>query len=219
MLKADLHIHTCYSMDCDTSLEQVIAQCTKLGIECVAIADHGTIQGALKLKEIAPFKVIVAEEILTPSGEIMGMFLTEEIPSNISSDEAIARIREQNGLICIPHPYDRFRISALKGKALENIVPFADIIEVFNARTLTPGCTKKAQKLVIKHGKLASAGSDAHSPNEIGIAYVEIPEFNDKAGFLQSLAQGKIVGNKASPLVHFTSTSNKLGKRLFKGKG
>jgi predicted metal-dependent phosphoesterase TrpH len=218
MLKADLHIHTCYSMDCDTPLEKVIAQCLKLNINCVAIADHGTVEGALELKRIAPFRVIVAEEILTPDGEIMGMFLSEEIPSNISADEAIARIREQNGLICIPHPYDKFRVSALKGKALERIVPYVDIIEVFNARTITPGCTKKARNLMIKYGKVASAGSDAHSPNEIGIAYVEMPEFNDKAGFLQSLAKGEIVGNKASPLVHFTSTGNKLGKRIFNKK-
>jgi hypothetical protein len=168
---------------------------------------------------MAPFKVIVAEEILTPDGEIMGMFLTEEIQSNISADEAIKRIREQNGLICIPHPYDKFRMSALKGKALERIAPYADIIEVFNARTITPGCVKKARNLAVKYEKVASAGSDAHSPNEIGITYIEMPEYDDKDGFLQSLAQGRIVGTKASPLVHFTSTGNKLGKRIFKGKG
>ena len=76
MLKADLHVHTVYSMDCATSLDQIVARCLKLGIDCLAVADHGTIEGALKLKAIAPFTIIVAEEILTPCGEIMGMFLS-----------------------------------------------------------------------------------------------------------------------------------------------
>ena len=76
MLKADLHIHTEYSMDCKMPLSQVIERCQQKGINCVAIADHGTVEGALKMQAIAPFKVIVAEEILTPHGEIMGMFLT-----------------------------------------------------------------------------------------------------------------------------------------------
>ena len=77
MLKADLHIHTRYSMDCQTPLEKIIERCQELGINCIAIADHGTAEGGLELQKIAPFKVIVAEEILTTHGEIMGMFLKE----------------------------------------------------------------------------------------------------------------------------------------------
>ena len=96
MLKADLHIHTCYSPDSNNSLDDIIKQCLKIGINCLAVCDHGTTEGALKLQEIAPFKIIVAEEILTPHGEIMGMFLKETIPSGITPQEAIKRIREQN---------------------------------------------------------------------------------------------------------------------------
>ena len=103
MIKADLHIHTEYSFDCATSLQTIIHRCQKKGVDCVAVADHGTIVGALKLKEIAPFTVVVAEEVLTPIGEIMGMFLTEEVPSGISVDEAIARIKEQGGADYVLH--------------------------------------------------------------------------------------------------------------------
>ena len=105
MLKADLHVHTEYSMDCNTPLEKIINRCRETGINCIAVADHGTIEGALKLKDIAPFTVIIAEEILTPHGEIMGMFLQEGIPSGLSVEQTLACIREQDGLVCIPHPF------------------------------------------------------------------------------------------------------------------
>lgn len=192
------------------SLEQIIARCLDSGINCIAIADHGTIAGALKLKEVAPFPIIIAEEILTPFGEIMGMFLSKEIPSKLSVEETIAQIKSQDGLVCIPHPYDRLRPSALKDKVLKTIMPSVDIIEVFNARTLTPRSQTKALQLVREFGKHASAGSDAHTPTEIGNTYIEMPEFNGKEEFLESLAQGNIFGHRSNPMVHFTTTRNKL---------
>ncbi len=217
MLKADLHIHTKYSMDCSTPLDQIIERCLDIGINCLAIADHGTINGALEMKSIAPFTVIVAEEILTTSGEVMGMFLEKEIPSGLSVEETVDRISAQEALICIPHPYDRFRQSALNSRALKAIISSVDIIEVLNARNLTPGSETRAKKLVLKHDKLASAGSDAHSIPEIGSAYMEMPEFNSKEEFLMCLAKGNIKGRKSSPLVHLISTRNKIEKRLNEG--
>ena len=97
MLKADLHIHTEYSMDCNTPLEKIIGRCQELGINCIVITDHGTAEGALKMQKIAPFTVIVAEEIMTTQGEIMGMFLKETIPSGLTPGETINRIRAQGG--------------------------------------------------------------------------------------------------------------------------
>ena len=214
MIRADLHVHTEYSIDSATTLDQVIERCSQKSINCVAIADHGTIQGALKLKSIAPFNVIVAEEILTPYGEVMGMFLTEEIPSHLSLEETIERIKDQDALLNIPHPFDRVRLSAFKQKGLQKVMPFVDIIEVYNARSLSPGDQIKAQKLALQYGTMKSAGSDAHTPDEIGNAYVEMKEFNNKSEFLESLKYGEITGHKSNPLVHFTSTLNKLKKRF-----
>lgn len=212
MLRADLHVHTSYSLDCETSLQQVISRCIKMEINCLAIADHGTIAGALELRKIAPFSIIIAEEILTPFGEIMGMFLTERIPSNITVEETITKIKSQGGLVCIPHPYDKFRPSAFDSKQLEKIMPSIDIIEVFNARSLTPGCIRKARQLVNKYDKLSSAGSDAHTPLEIGYTYIEMAEYDNKEEFVKSLYRGKIIGHKSNPFVHLSSTKNKIGK-------
>jgi predicted metal-dependent phosphoesterase TrpH len=214
LLKADLHIHTAYSMDCTMSLEQIIARCLEVGINCLAVADHNAIEGAIKMREIAPFPIIVSEEILTSNGEIIGMFLSQEIPSRLSAEETVARIRAQGGLVCVPHPCDRLRFSVFRDQVFEDIMPEVDIIEVFNARSLSPGSSTRARQMAQKYGKLASAGSDAHTLAEIGNACVEMPEFNGKEEFLASLAQGKISGNKASPTVHFTSTWARLKKRL-----
>lgn len=214
MLKADLHIHTEYSIDCATPLDKLIERCLELGVNCVAIADHGTVEGALKLKEIAPFTVIVAEEILTPDGEVMGMFLEETIPSGISVLEAISRIRAQSGLVCIPHPFDIFRPSALGSKVLEKVADQIDIVEVFNARTLPFQSQSKATSFAEKHGLGKSAGSDAHTLPEIGNAYVEMPDFSNKVDFLEALAQCKIHGRKTNPLMHFASLKNRIIKRF-----
>jgi predicted metal-dependent phosphoesterase TrpH len=138
LLKADLHVHTQYSLDCNTPLEKIVARCIAKGINCVAIADHGTAEGALKLKETASIKIIVAEEILTPYGEIMGMFLEETIPSGLPVAETISRIRAQGGLVCIPHPFDVLRSSALRSHTIEEIADQIDILEVLNARVMLP---------------------------------------------------------------------------------
>jgi len=215
MIKADFHLHTCYSMDCAMSLEQIIDRSLKIGINCLAVTDHNTIEGALRLKELAPFPIIVGEEILTTGGEIIGLFLTTEIPSGLSPEETVGRIKSQGGLVCIPHPYDTLRLSASRDSMFESLMPEIDIIEVFNARSIFPSATNKAWQLAQKYGKPMSAGSDAHSLQEIGNAYVEMPPFGDKETFITSLEQGRIGGSRSSPIVHFHSTWARLKKQLF----
>ncbi len=214
MLKADLHVHSQYSMDCDTPLEKIISRCKEVGIGCIAIADHGTAEGGLKLQKLAPFKVIVAEEVLTPHGEIMGMFLKETIPSGITAEAAIARIHEQGGLVCIPHPFDTFRQSALTNTLLDGLIEQIDVIEIFNARTLLKRFSTKAQAFARKYGIPGSAGSDAHTPQEIGNAFVEMPDFQNNDEFLQALKKGRVLGHKTSPLIHVSSALTRVKKRL-----
>jgi len=214
-MKADLHVHTCYSIDCCTPLERIVDHCIEIGIECIAVADHNTIEGALKLKEIAPFKVIVAEEVLTPVGELMGLFLTEEIPKGLSPLETIARIKSQGALVNIPHPFGRSLFGNSNKLTSPEILSQVDVVEVFNSRTPLSGrSAAKARRLAQEYRKPASAGSDAHTIGEIGRAYVEMPEFNGPEDFLICLSQGKIFGHNSGPLIHFASTRAKIGKRL-----
>jgi len=201
-------------MDCDASLEEIISRCLETGVDCIAIADHGTTEGALKMQSLAPFPVIVAEEILTPHGEIMGMFLKEGIPSGLSIEQAISLIRAQGALVCLPHPFDLFRGIRLDSKRLEELAEQIDIIEVFNARSPLPWSSTKARDFAEKYDIPETAGSDAHTPNEIGNTYVEMPEFNGRDDFLQALRKGKIHRHRSNPLVHFSSTWTKLKKSL-----
>ena len=197
-------------MDCTMPLETVIDRCLKTGINCVAIADHGTAEGGLRLQEMAPFKVIVAEEILTPDGEIMGMFLNETIPSGLSVAQAVARIKAQDGLVCIPHPFDTLTRFGLGAEIMEAMIDQIDIIEAFNARSPLAQPTVRAGAFADKHGLAKGAGSDAHSPREIGNAYVTMPDFQGKDDFLPALARGTIYGCRAHPLVHFHSAWSRL---------
>jgi len=192
----------------------VIEACRKQGIDKVAITDHNTIAGALALREMAPDLVIVGEEIRTNVGEIIAYFVEEEVPKRLSLQEAIARVRGQGGVVGVPHPLDRLRREALGRANLLTVIEQVDLLEVFNARTVFSSDNRRALDLARERGLLASAGSDAHIACEIGHAYVEMPVFDDKDGFLRSLAQGQIVGHLTSPLIHVISTWAKLIKKL-----
>lgn len=218
MLKADLHSHTHFSKDSLTSPQKYVATCLKRGINCVAVTDHNSIRGALAVRELAPFPVIIAEEVRTTQGEITGLFLTEEIPGLLSPEETVRRIKEQGGLVSIPHPFDRFRGEPIEEDALLRVIDQADIIEVFNSRTTLPADNDRARALAEEHGLAMGAGSDAHSPWEIGRTYIEMPEFDGTPqDFLRALRQGRIVARRSSPLIHLVSrwavTMRKLGLR------
>lgn len=210
MLRADLHVHSEFSFDSRNKLDAIIERCQQTGINCVAISDHGTAEGGLALQKIAPFKVIVAEEILTPYGEIMGMFLKESIPTRINVSEAISRIREQEGLVCIPHPFDIITRTGLGQMVMEQIEENIDIIEVFNARTAIPWRSAKSLAFARKYDKAQSAGTDSHTIHEIGHTYVEMPDFTGKDDFIKSLRRGTIHRRTASLFVHFGSLTARL---------
>ncbi len=213
LLRADLHIHTKYSMDSSSSLEDIISRCQERGINCIAITDHDAFEGAMKMKELAPFTVIPGEEILTPNGEVIGYFLKEWIPSGQPIGKVIDAIKSQGGLVGLPHPFDTFRgLKNLDNHRLEELAAQIDVIEVFNARGLLSGDSDKALDFARKHDLPGTAGSDAHSPREIGKTYVEMPPFEGKDGFLQSLRAARIQRRRSSPFVHAHTVLSKMLK-------
>lgn len=198
-----------------SSPDKIVQHCLKIGINCLAVTDHNTIAGALEVKRMAPFKVIVGEELFTALGEIIGLFLTAEIPGRLSPEETVARIKAQGGLVCIPHPCDRLRPqSRLRRHALEKIMPDVDLIEVFNSRTLLLQDSVRALQLAQRHELPGTVGSDAHIINEIGRAFIELPEFNDTRQFQQALRQGQTFTSRTSPLIHLCNTRNRLIKLI-----
>ena len=214
MLRADFHIHTKYSMDCEMELDDIIETCRIKNLNCINICDHGTVEGALKLKDKAPFKVIVGEEILTPHGEIMGMFLSETIPSGISVEKAVEQVKQQGGLVCLPHPFDPFRGLSLTGGEIDELAKDVDVVEVFNARSHSDKTAEKAFAYASRHNLPGTAGSDSHTLREIGYTFVELPEFDTKEEFLAALRQVNIHRKKAGMMVHLSSTWTKLKRKL-----
>lgn len=214
MIKADLHVHTLYSGDSSNSLAGIIEHCVKYGINCVNVCDHNTTEGARKLKAIAPFNVIVSEEIETPEGEIMGLFLHETIPAGLSPEETINQIRKQEGLVCIPHPFEIIRSSAMKAHTLERIKHLVDIIEVRNAKTWPVQDINRPLRFARNHNLHVSAGSDAHTLIEIGNFYIDMPGFSGSEDFLSSLDQGIIRGKGTSLPTHCYSLACRTLKKL-----
>ena len=214
MIRVDLHLHTTYSRDSATPLSVVIDRCQRRGINCLAVTDHNTISGALELQRHAPFQVIVGEEINTLDGEIIGLFLTAEIPRGLSGRETAARIHRQGGLVCIPHPFDRVRRRRITEQALYDLIPQIDILEAFNPRTTLLRDSERALSFGRAHGLALGAGSDAHTPVEIGGAYVEMREFKDPQDFLEAVKGGQVAGRRANPLVHLPTRVTRLLKAL-----
>ncbi len=214
-LRIDLHTHTFYSPDALTSLPDFVNACQTKGINCVAITEHNTIRGALAMLEACPFKVIVGEEIRTADGEIIGLFLKEEVPPRLSAEETVRLIKEQGGLVSIPHPFDRLRRKSLGEKALLRVADQVDVIETFNARVTFASDNERARRFAQEHGLLEAAVSDAHTPGELGTSYTEMPDFDGPGVFLQSLKQAKLVTRAASRLVHALSYWARLRRKLF----
>jgi predicted metal-dependent phosphoesterase TrpH len=213
-MRIDLHCHTCYSRDSLTTYDELLEGMDRRGLDKVAITDHNILAGALEFHARAPDRFLVGEEIKTTQGELLALFLGEEIPPGLSPQEAIAEVHAQGGLVGASHPLDRLRAEALGRKALEAIHEQLDFLEVFNARISFARDNRLARELAVRWGLPGSVGSDAHTPFEVGRAYIEIPPFDDPASFLDSLAQGQIGGRLSSPLVHLFSTFAKWRKRL-----
>lgn len=210
--RVDLHIHTCYSPDSLMRLEEVVTAAGRRGLGALAITDHDAIDGAFALARIAPFPVIVGEEIDTGDGEVVGLFLKEFIPPGLGPAETIALIHRQEGVVYVPHPFDSHRFP-LREPVLQALVSQIDMIEVLNARVNRTAFNARAESFARQNHLPGGAGSDAHTPGEIGRAYVVMDPFVDRDGFMSSLARATVGGSVSGLYVHFLSTWAKLMKR------
>ncbi len=215
--RVELHCHTQASFDSLTKPEAIVRACREKGVDRIAITDHNTMAGVAAVQALAPDLVIPGEEIKTAEGELIGWFMTEEIPRGLSLEETIARLRAQGAVIGVPHPLDSLRMgSALGEEALMRVIDQVDALEVLNARCLRQGDNDRARAIARAHGKLMTAGSDAHAAREIGAAVMIMPPFHDAESFRQSLAAAHIEGRLSGGHVRLFSTYAKVVKKLFR---
>jgi len=201
MLKADFHSHTKFSYDSATTVTQLIKRCKEVGITCLAVTDHHSIEGALRVQEKAPFKVIIGEEIFSIGGEVIGLFLKEKILPGLPFEETLHRIKDQGGLVYLPHPVSGIRKSKLSIETVTQHAGLIDIVEMHNARTLfeSEADFDWVRELIASHHWIVAAASDAHSVWEFGNVLVTMKEFETPAQFLVSLSEAQIAFKK-SPL-------------------
>ena len=204
-LRVDLHSHTWYSHDSLLKPEHFVEACLLKGINCIAVTDHNEVDGAKAVARIAPFKVIIGEEIRTRDGEISGLFLKERIAPNLSAMETIRQIRRQKGLVYIPHPFAAGVTMRLRSAVLEALAEHVDIVEGWNSRGLLRSDDHKAQQWAMGHGVPFAAGSDAHTRFELGSAYVEMDDFKTPAQMIKNLQKGTLIGRKTNVLYPATS--------------
>ena len=217
MLRLDLHVHTRFSKDSNAPIPSVVERCQKAGLGVVAITDHGNIRGALEVRSVAPFPVIVGEEIKSAAGDIIGLFLREEVPAGLSALETVRRVKGQGGLVVAPHPFCRLRPTALGLRALEDILPFVDLIEGYNSHTVLPGDNARGVAFAEKHSLPMVACSDAHSALELGSTFTEVPEAEfdgTPEGLVRAVKAGRMVGKRPNPLLLLAPVYARLRKVL-----
>jgi predicted metal-dependent phosphoesterase TrpH len=210
-----MHTHCEASPDSRTPIAEQKRAIRDAKLDVVCATDHNTIAGALRLREIADgFRVIVGEEISSRDGEIIGLFLEREVPRDRTVEETIARIRDQGGLVVVPHPFSHNRRYRIRRDALDRIRPQIDALEVFNAREVFAADNRRAAAYAGEHRLAAAAGSDAHRAVEIGRAVIEMPDFADASDFLDALRSGVVRGRLSGTGAHFFTRYDRLRKWL-----
>jgi len=199
-VRVDLHSHTMWSGDSTTTPEEIAEAVDASAIDVLCVTDHNAVKGAQELAGSLPCRVVVGEELRTYAGEIIGLFLTEHVPFGVQPLEAARLIREQGGLVYIPHPFDPMRRN-LAEPALTELTEagLVDALEVLNAKTTLSHLNDRAAAFARAHDLAAGAGSDAHVPDALGAAYVEMPDFDGPADFLDKLRLGRVVGHHSDP--------------------
>ncbi|HSL56231.1 MAG TPA: PHP domain-containing protein [Acidimicrobiales bacterium] len=195
-VRVDLHSHTMWSGDSTTTPEELHEAVVDSGIDVLCITDHNAIAGARRLAGELPCRVVVGEELRTHQGEIIGLFLSERVPFGLSPGEAATRIRDQGGVVYVPHPFDPMRAN-LRADLLDALVAdgLVDALEVRNGKTSLEHLNQQAADYAARHGLVPGGGSDAHVPDALGAVYVEMPDFDGPTDFLAKLAEGEVVGH------------------------
>lgn len=193
---ADLHMHTAWSHDCSIEVDELLDHAEAEGLGAIAITDHNVFGGAREAVARARGRdliVIPGEEVKTDDqGEVIGLFLREEIPRGMSFAETVAAIREQEGVVYLPHPFDRMHAIPFPATVHRHLHEI-DVLEVYNARLLFEGYNEEAARFARKYGLPAGAGSDAHVLQGVGTGALRMRAFDGPEEFLLSVRTAEVL--------------------------
>jgi len=199
----DLHLHTSWSHDCQIPVEDLLDHAEAEGLGAIAVTDHNVFGGAREAVEQARGRdlvVIPGEEVKTADqGEVIGLFLSEEIPRGLSFGETVDAIRAQGGIVYLPHPFDRLH-AIPEPATLHRHLAQVDVLEVYNARLLFEAYNDEALRFARKYDLTMGAGSDAHVLQGVGTGAVRMRAFDGPEEFLVSLRSGQVLRRPRSLL-------------------
>lgn len=215
MIRADFHTHSDASPDGGiTAAQYRILLGTVL--DCVAVTDHNTIAAAQDLQRLLGNNIIVGEEITTLQGEIIGLFLSEVVPSNLSALETVQRIKQQGGLVYIPHPFETVR-KGLSASSLETIGEHVDIIEVHNGRAWLQNTTIQAEEWSVVNKVPGAASSDAHGKGGVGKTFTILEAMPTAGNLVSQLHKAQLVSARAPLYSLLYPSYNRIRKKIQKG--
>ena len=217
-VRIDLHVHTRHSHDSAAPVDSVLQRCRDSGLGLVAVTDHDNIRGGLEAREKSNgFPVIVGEEIKTAEGDVIGLFLEDPVPPRLTPLETVKRVKDQGGLVGVPHPFDRVRPTAMGRRALLEILPWVDFLEGYNAHTLLSRDNRRGVDFAEEYTVPVVACSDSHSALELGRTYTGVPgeELDGTPeGLMRAIRSGVCVGRRPNPLLMLAPAYAKLRKLL-----
>ena len=219
LLRIDMHVHSAYSQDSIIPVMTIFQSWKRTGI-LPLVCDHDTLAGSLRVMraikaEDPDIPVILAEEVTTREGEIIGLFLTGEIRPGLSAAETLDLIHGQGGLSLIPHPFSEYRSRTLRARARNALVDRIDLVEGHNARNLSEEEDRLAVLFASEMGIPFTAGSDAHTVLELGRVWMEVPAFGGPKEFLHRLAGAPYTFRRMNRGVHLITGVVKRARETF----
>jgi predicted metal-dependent phosphoesterase TrpH len=213
MFKVDLHTHSVVSPDGSITADQYHRAIGSNLLDVIAITDHNRIDFAQELAHKMGDIIIVGEEIMSTAGEIIGLFLKKVVEPGLTPQETIKQIKDQGGLVYIPHPFETVR-KGLHPSTLSEIIDYIDVIEICNGRAFFQNKSQQAVVWARINGKRGAASSDAHGFRGLGTTYMSFPEKPTRDNFLELLSAGVPMTSRPSVRALLYPKLNRLRKKV-----
>lgn len=224
-MRIETHVHTKYSKDSLQCFWPLYLRCRIKKIDVIAVTEHNNIDGGLAFQKFCHKRgnkvhVIVGEEIFTDSGEIIGLFLSHNIKQGLTVRETINEIKNQGGLVYVPHPYDlKRKRTVLLEQYIAEFKDAIDCIEVHNGRNISNEYDIKQKEMADKYGIKPVIGSDAHTTIEVGRNYMICDrDVLTRESFKEAISQFEFQQSECIQLAHKITVVAKFIKLIGKGE-
>jgi len=218
MVRLDLHTHSTYSPDGGLDLADYRAA-LKTKLDYIAVTDHDTTRGALKLKRVLGGRIIVGQEISSLAGEIIGLYLKSDVAPGLSAEETVRQIHAQGGLVLVPHPFERWQRFSLFPVRHPQLIRQFDIIETYNSRSISIAGPLKSRRFARRHNLPQAASSDAHGPAGLGRSYTLIKSAPTRDNLLGQLKAARLVTAKTTLTGYLEPARNRRAKIRSNSRG